>query len=438
MVQRLKSLTLYIFYGLLAYAPLHIFLSTWIGTSFNILEPAKIAKDVVLVVGFLLVLAFSVGKEWFRKWLKTDTLLWLILAYVLLNLVLVLIKPTDQDAELLGLVYNTRFLMFFLYAWMLVNLFPEKAVLKNSVKVALASGMVVIVFGIAQYLLMPNDMLRHFGYNRENGVLPVFLIDEKPDLERVMSTVRDPNSLGSYLIIIGSLLGSLFIAAKAKAERNRYSLYLALTALCLWFTFSRSAWIGFLTAMGVLAILSPLAQRVMAKIGYTKIAVIGLSLVVIVGTGLLVFKDTYLVKNVILHADESTVLEDPNELRIRFWRESVQDIAAEPEGSGPGTAGLASIRNNKQGTELNENYYLQIGSELGIAGILLFLGILGLVGYRLFIAKPDIYTVALFASFVGLLITNFLVHIWSNEAVAYTWWGLAGLVLALKSTHRKN
>ncbi len=126
------------------------------------------------------------------------------------------------------------------------------------------------------------------------------------------------------------------------------------------------------------------------------------------------------------------MLEDPNQLRIRFWQESLTAIFLQPEGTGPGTAGLASIRNDKQGTILNENYYFQIATEVGVAGLILFLGIIVAVAYGLYRRRSYLLAVALLASFAGLAVTNFLVHIWSNEAVAYTWWGLASLMFIRK------
>jgi len=158
---------------------------------------------------------------------------------------------------------------------------------------------------------------------------------------------------------------------------------------------------------------------------------------VVVGVGLAALWQTYLVQNVILHADKSTVLEDPNQLRVRFFKESVQDIVQNPLGHGPGTAGLVSVRNNRQGTILNENCYLQIGTEVGLIGLALFVAILIWVGIRLWRAQNPVAR-ALLASFVGLALTNFLVHIWSNEAVAYTWWGLAGIVLAAAQRQQRS
>jgi O-antigen ligase len=165
------------------------------------------------------------------------------------------------------------------------------------------------------------------------------------------------------------------------------------------------------------------------------IIVAGVVLLVLAGAAVSA-KDTYFVQNVIFHADESTVLEDPNELRVRFWSESWQSAVTDPLGHGPGTAGLASIRNDVQGTVLNENYYLQILYEVGFVGLLLLLAIIGVVGlllYNTFRHEKNTVALGVLAALAGLLVTNFLVHIWSNEAVAYTFWALAGLyVVAVK------
>ncbi len=299
---------------------------------------------------------------------------------------------------------------------------------RHSLTAVFGSALVVLSFGIIQYTVLPNNTLTHVGYTRTNGVLPAFFIDDKPDLERAMSTLRDPNSYGSYLIIIG-LLAIALLMNKPKMRRLAVG-FVALSLLNLWFSFSRSAWIGFIAALSVLLFFAirdrvDIDPKVLKRLLAT--GAIGLTVMIFAG---IMLRNTYFIQNVVFHADESTVLEDPNELRVRFWRESLQDIKSDPLGSGPGTAGLASIRNNVQGTELNENYYLQIASEVGVLGLGLFLAIISVVGYRLFRSAPsDWLALALLASLVGLLITNFLVHIWSNEVVAYTWWGLTSMLV---------
>ena len=428
----LRQTSLVIFVGLLAYMPLHIFLSTWLGSSFGVLDFTKMAKDGLLVIGFLCTLAASAREKWF-KGLLHDKLVWLIFAYAGLTVLLAFIKPTDPDAEILGLVYNTRFLLFFLYGVLLSHLYPVKKLRTLAVRAVLATGAVVVVFGIIQFTILPDGVLTHVGYSRSNGVLPAFFIDDKPDLERVMSTIRDPNSLGSYIIIIITLLLGVFTYAKSVRQQQLFTLYIVLAGLCLWLTFSRGALLGLIAAITTFLLLGDNWLRraiVQHKSKIVSATAVGVLVIVV---GLFMTKDTYLVQNIIFHADQSTVLEDPNQLRIRFWQESVVAIGLVPEGTGPGTAGLASIRNNTQGTILNENYYLQIGTEVGILGLVLFLVILFVVARRLYWLRSNPLALALLASFVGLAVTNLLVHIWSNEAVAYTWWGLAALALTKQS-----
>ncbi len=421
--------SLWIFYGLLAYMPLHIFLSTWLGTSWGILEVTRIAKDVVLVLGFCLVLVPSLRTTWFKGILR-DKLTWLIVAYALLTILMALVKPTDQDAEVLGVVYNLRFLMFFLYARLLVGWYQPQHVVRRSVQLVLAAGAAVVAFGLLQYFVLSSTALSHVGYTRQNGVLPVFLIDDKPDLERIMSTLRDPNSLGSYLIIIASLAAVVWLRVADRTKKRLTAALFGLTLLCLWLTFSRSALIGLVAALVVLAALSSQKTGPLLSKYRAHLVIGGICLVVVMSAGLFVLRDSYLVQNVILHADQSTVLEDPNQLRIRYFKESIGKVVTNPIGSGPGTAGLASIRNNIQGTILNEDYYLQIATEVGLFGLALFVAILALTGWRLWQHRQNNWlAMALLASFAGLAITNILVHIWANEAVAYTWWGLAGLAL---------
>lgn len=429
-MDRLKTLSLWIFFGLLAYMPLHIFLSTWLGTSWHVLELAKVAKDIILIVGFAATLLLSVRQSWFKSFLK-DRLVWLIGAYAVITLLLAVIKPTDADAEILGVVYNLRFFVYFLYATLLSRLFEKQQLHRVATKIVLLVAVPVLAFGVLQYLALPDSALTHVGYSRENGVLPAFFIDDKPDLERAMSTLRDPNSFGSYCIIILSLALVYLLYAKSINVRRVAAGLVGLSLLCLVFTFSRSAWLGAVTALVVIGLMV-LKQRRGWRVGRGLVVGV-LVFTALSAAGLYLARDTYLVKNIILHADESTALEDPNQLRLRFWRESYEAAVDNPLGYGPGTAGLASIRNDEK-TVLNENYYLQILHEVGAVGLLLFLAILTTIAWRLYRSfRVSAVNIALLAAFIGLAVTNFLVHIWSNEVVAYVWWGLAGLLLVAEN-----
>lgn len=155
--------------------------------------------------------------------------------------------------------------------------------------------------------------------------------------------------------------------------------------------------------------------------------------VVVIFAGAFALRDQYFVQNVIFHSDEATTLQDPQELRASFAEKAIRGIQDKPLGHGPGTAGLVSIQ-NKDGGLLTENYYIQIAYEVGLVGFLLFIGLLYLLLESLWYRRKDPTAQALLSSFVGIALMNFLLHTWSNEAVACAWFMLAGTTLAVRKT----
>ena len=78
---------------------------------------------------------------------------------------------------------------------------------------------------------------------------------------------------------------------------------------------------------------------------------------------------------------------------------------------------------------------MQLGYELGIAGMVVFIGANIWIVIRLY-RRHDGLGVVLCASFGGYVVTNMLLHSWSNEAIAAQWWLLAGVALAMPSAGR--
>lgn len=431
----LNKYSLYIFYFLLAYTPLHVLLSTWLGTSFDILDFAKAAKDVLLIVGFLL-LVVSAPLASIKAFLA-DKLVLIIGFYGLLTVGLAVVKPTDTDAEILAVVYNLRFLIFFIYAGLLSSIYKDK-LLRTSVKIVLCVGLLVALLGIAQVVALPNDALSSVGYSRSAGT-PVasFISDTTKTTERAFSTIKDPNYLGSYLIIIG-MLAAVKLIKQGKHKRKLTALIIPIVLFSLFLTYSRSAWIGGFFAGIALLLALPKTYKFI-KGNFKKITIVASVLFLIVGSTVFIYRDSAMVQNTFLHIGDDAP-STSNSQRIGSFNATISKIKDNPLGYGPGTAGPTSIKNQKQGTLLPENYYLQIAYEVGILGASLFTIILVATLIRLTrIKSKDYIKAALIASWVGLLITNLLVHIWANEAVAYTWWGLAGLlILNPKSKLTKN
>ncbi|MCA9323991.1 O-antigen ligase family protein [Candidatus Saccharibacteria bacterium] len=439
-MQKLKEhvsdrLLFYLALVLVVYMPLHVFIVQSASLLTGGIEIWKAAKDVLV---FLLLPALV----WlaYRRGLFTNrlfrTLFILAALYGLLHgLFLVLDKNDDTGSALVASVYNTRLFVYMLLGWLVGTAKNGEKYLRVLLTAAVIIASIVALFGVLQYFL-PHDLLTHVGYSLERGVKPIFFIDDKPDLPRVMSTLKDPNSFGAYLILPILLTGYAFVKKQVNKKlftrpfrRGTLGVMLALQTAALFLTFSRGAVLGL--ALSIVTILSiATGQRTLRILKKYGVFLVGIF--VIFGFLGFLAKDTYLVQNVIFHADESTVLEDPNELRVSLTQKATEEILEEPVGHGPGTAGLVAISNPKGGV-LTENYYLQIAYEVGWGGLALLITILSIVTVRLFklSKKGDLYARVLFASLVAYLFYSLLIHLWSNEAIALQWWLLTGIIISI-------
>lgn len=408
--------------GLFIYMPFHIFISQWLSTFTGGLEVWKIAKDVLtaLLAGGL-VLWVLATRKYTRLYLGFVAF---AIVYAVLHLILWLVTDQPQDTGALATIYNNRLVWYLLIGYSAVLLRPDWVTPRRFAKVLLAVSVVVCLVGFAQWLL-PKDIMTHFGYSVERGVKPNFFIDDKPDFPRVFSTIRDPNSLGAFLIL-PSVLSLLAMVKYWKTDRRM--LFAGIWVLCglvTILTFSRGAWISIVAAQ-LAALLFVFRQQVVVLLKkYVIVWVLGL---VLVFCGVFALRDHYIVQNVVFHADESTTLDDPNELRVKLYQKSLDGIEDEPLGNGPGTAGLVSTRLPGGGL-LTENYYLQIAYEVGVLGVMMFVGFVAVIALYLWRLRQSLIVQALFASLVGLSIMGLLIHVWSNEAIAASWFILAGIVL---------
>ena len=417
-------------YLLLAYMPFHIFLTQSLSLLTGGLSVWKAAKDVFLGLAVLLTIFLVYAN---KKQNKIFTLLTVLaIAYGIQHLLVWFMHPDIyRPTAILGTVYNTRVVLFAVLGMGAALLAPNYLTQKRVIKLVVIAGTIVAALGVVQYFL-PKDILTNFGYSVARGVKPAFFIDDKVNLPRIMSTIRDPNSLAVYLLVPICLTISLLFTNKKNKQLYIGALFLQILALFL--TFSRGGWLGAIIAVGSL-----LALHFRSWI-HKHMKIITVSLVsgfLILGVGGYILRDQYVVQNLILHSDESTqASEDSNELHIRLAKEGAIASIKTPEGHGPGTAGIVSIQNPSGGT-LTENYYVQISYEVGIVGLILFLSIWGYILYVLQKHK-GILASSLMASAIAYLALSILMHLWTNEAVAAQWWILAGITIGLSMEGKKQ
>lgn len=137
-------------------------------------------------------------------------------------------------------------------------------------------------------------------------------------------------------------------------------------------------------------------------------------------------------QNTLFHSDEnSTSQQSSNQARSNALTTAAQEVVRQPLGQGPGSAGPASFRNEVSPPRIAENYYLQIGQEVGIVGLAVFLLILVLVARNLLQRRRYVLAQILLASLAGLTVVNVLSHAWTDDTISLLWWGFAGAVMAL-------
>ncbi len=408
--------------------PFHAFLTVWAGASFGSYTVWRAWPEILL--GVLVVLAVVV--VWRRpeqfKVLRRDPLLACIGAYAALHVAIGLWALVAQRVNLIalldGLVLNLRPVLFLAVGW-IVGL-QNGWLHQNWRKVLIVPATVVVVFGLLQIFVLPPDFLRHFGYGPVT--IPAYeTVDQKLDYVRVQSTLRGANPLGAYVVVA-------LVALAAVGWRRRTTWIKGLLAadvvgaiVVLMYTYSRSAYLGAATALGVFAWLSIKNHRM------KQYLVLGATTVLLFGAGVTItLRNNDHIQNTFFHTDEhSQSAHSSNQDRSSALQNGLRDMVHQPLGTGPGTAGPASVHNNHT-VRLAENYFLQIGQEVGWLGLGLFVVISLLVAAKLWAQKTDPLARLLLASLVGITLVNMLSHAWTDETLAIIWWSLAGVALARK------
>jgi O-antigen ligase len=422
---RLVAFSTILVAAILVLIPFHAFLSVWVGGSLGIYDGARIWKEIILLVllvpaSYLLWKGMASGKR-----PSTGPVFWLVVGYVGLHGIAGLVaygaKQVNAEALWYGLTVNLRFLLFFVCCAVVASYSPWLRA--HWQKLVFIPAGLVVGFGLLQIFVLPPDILAHFGYGPDT-IVPYQTVDQKQAYVRVQSTMRGPNPLAAYLVVV--IAAAVAVLARQRQARWAYRGLVALLAgstVVLGFTYSRSGYIGAVIAVGVACWL--LAQNARLR---RWLLIIVAGVVLLGGCLVWVLRQNDSVQNVLFHTNEhSAAPRSSNQDRAAALQSGLGDLAQQPLGQGPGTAGPASVHNNGK-VRIAENYYLQIGQEVGWIGIVLFVAILTAVGWELLKRRPEALAVCLCASLVGISIINLLSHAWTDDTLSLLWWGLAGIV----------
>jgi len=321
------------------------------------------------------------------------------------------------NAQPIGLVDAMRLVEGLGLVGATLHLFRRRPSLAVSLPAALAgSGAVAAILGL---------LIR-------GGIGPAFLVARYGSLGYRTGHLLDPNAAGSYFAFVTCLALGMTSRSVGK-YRILWAMVAIVNAVGLRATESRSA----LMAAGV-AIVLAVAWRLSAR---RPIAMRVATMVVLlaIGAG--------------AAAGRATLLErDPTfrggGFRSQFNEASLRMIAARPlRGVGVGQYyAMSALFLNPQmaytyGRENAHDYFLQIGAELGVPGLLLFvvwIGIAFVIAARALAVDAEPRLLGAAAGVAALLATCFVSHPLLIGEVAYPFWIGFGLTVGLAQSMLMN
>jgi len=418
--------------GLIAiHAPLTVFF----GAQFpQIAVGIKAWKEVLMLMAFVLLTIDYIRRKAVRAEFK-DKLLRLIRAYVVLHLLLLMVHRLPINAVIAGLMIDLRYLIYFLLVYLFLKAYP---VYKESfLRVAMTGAAIVVGFAVLQ-LVLPHNFLAYFGYG-DTTIQPYITIDKNPEFVRENSTLRGPNPLGAYAVMVLSSVAAYWVGQRKKLNDNTRTIliFFAIAGLIsLIVSYARSAWLGAIIALAAVFAIKNKGVVTWRKAGYIAGGVVIISALVYGA------RSSDLVQNALIHNNPTTGASvDSNTQHLESVTSGLISMLTHPLGQGVGSTGSASLFTDNP--TVVENQFLFVAHEAGWLGLVLFVAITWMVLARLWRKRSDWMALAAFSSGIGLVVVGLLLPVWADDTVSIVWWGLAAVVLVDgketngKSTNKK-
>src|SRR3972149_8354099 len=351
--------------------------------------------------------------------------------------------------------------------FIIFNTFKKTRDIIEAVIVIIASNAVFFIVGFYQYFFTPT-----FGS-----------FTQWAEAHRINATFTDPNSLGNYLILMFPLYIILIIYYKKWYLKLLFTVLLVVFLLMTFFSGSRNAMLGIIVALAAFVIigLTRLVKilvgksRKSRKIKYFSISLASVILIIVVlfvsflavlmvsrielkdkyrppETGIALFDRTvdtiWMSYNVYRQAGFIEAFKSVSSERHFIWIQAV-DMFRDYKITGVGLGSFIIELPNYY--EMNDssirivdytgNYYLQVLSELGLAGLLLILLIFFLIIKKVFYYfknrkitgkkdKTDWFLTGFFISFISMVILLFLGPHTNFNEIQFSFWLIIGLMLA--------
>lgn len=312
-----------------------------------------ISKGIIETFSYMAIFFFLLGKILSRDDFRKSPINYAILAYLVICFVSVFYSSNPKISIRTFLGKDLQNTTFFL---VVANALTNKRRLRTLAFIMFISAFVVGIDGVSQYFTH-KDFIRH-----------------RPSLEfsRIYASFGTPNDFGCYLIsILPFVLSLLFMKSCTKKTRIFLGILFILLFSCLVLTVSRGAWLAFLAIALLLNVWMPSLRFLFLFLGL-----------------FIVSSFMFLPPLVRVRLTNFFSFLDQSSLdRKMLWEAGWKMFISHPWlGLGLGTFMFNFenfvVKNYPNSISYAHNCYLQMASEIGIIGLIVFLSILGLFFYH--------------------------------------------------------
>lgn len=242
------------------------------------------------------------------------------------------------------------------------------------------------------------------------------------EVARVSSLVAGDLALSYYQVFMIPFAAGLFFVARKPLEQVGAAAFLLAMLAVVVLTVTRSA----ILAGAIVLIVVTLVGRGTGKMTAISGVVVALALAFLLVSGL-----TPSALAGLASPEEGSAQEHASRITT-----SVELLEAEPLGRGLATAGPLAQRELLQGGFTNESWYLQIATEIGVVGAVLFAAALFATVVAAFISSTKVrdpwlrtLTIGAAGSGLGFLMVGVVLHVWEFSSLSALFWLMAGIAV---------
>jgi putative inorganic carbon (HCO3(-)) transporter len=387
------------------------------GTNFKGIPISDILLGIIMFSYFLKLILKKDTRERFVLGIK-DFFSVTLSIFIVVLLGIMLLSTSYALEKKLALSESARFITYVFIFFVIKYEFNTKKLVKNLLGCYIFTSAVLSIFGIIQHFTTIG-LDKKFIVKYSSGDTVV----------KIAATMHNPNTYAAFLILIVFPVIMLTIYEKNKKIKILYGILSILIFINIVMTYSRNAQLGFLIGAVVLSVLYSL--KLIIAFG---------------GIGIL----TLFIPTVLDRVREIPN-SSQNESRIKLWKTAIMMIKEHPilgVGNGNYISRYDEYINKYKGLSYNaytryttHNSYLKVWSELGIIGIVSFLGILITALLRvkkLFTITNDKFIKAFYMGVFASMIAFYFMNISDNlvfvpKATTYFWVLLATAESTLNS-----